>query len=63
MPIFYYNLRCGNPLAEGTVGVHLLDQESARLQAKDAARYMLSQRSSMRFSLDGQIFEVCDEDG
>ncbi|WP_426127700.1 DUF6894 family protein [Pararhizobium sp. PWRC1-1] len=63
MPLFFYNLRSGDILAEGTVGVHSPDLESARTKAKVAARHVLSQRIALRVPIEGQVFEVTDDEG
>lgn len=63
MPMFYYNLRSGDYLAEGTVGVHSPDMESARKSAIIAARHVLTQSAAMRLPANRGIVEVCDDQG
>ncbi|KQV35292.1 hypothetical protein ASC96_29515 [Rhizobium sp. Root1204] len=63
MPLYFFNVRNGDYYNEDTEGLELPDVDTARKEAKDAAREMLAEQIALRVPVCGQTLEVTDEYG
>ncbi|WP_455272944.1 DUF6894 family protein [Rhizobium herbae] len=63
MSKFYFHVRDGTTFEEDTIGIELPDLISAKREANTAAREMLAERLTSGLHVNGQVFEICDDDG
>ena len=63
MPRYYFNVRDGETLSEDVDGIELQDLEAARREAIVAARDIMIDQLRGGEQVDGQIFEIEDEEG
>jgi hypothetical protein len=59
----YFHVRHGDRLSKDPEGAEFRDLETARAEAVRSARELLSQRVLNGEEIDGQAFELTDEDG
>jgi hypothetical protein len=63
MPRFFFHVRDGDDLTNDLEGTDFPDLESARADARTAAREILAEQIDRQGKLSKQIFEICDEAG
>ncbi|MDB5522352.1 MAG: hypothetical protein JWM58_115 [Rhizobium sp.] len=63
MPRYYFNVRDGETISEDVDGIELQDLEAARREAIVAARDIMIDQLRGGEQVDGQIFEIENEDG
>lgn len=63
MPVFYLDIRDGERLLEDSEGFDLPDFNAARAEAMDGVRQILAEIAKVGEVLDGQRFEIVDENG
>lgn len=63
MPRYYFNIRSSEGLIEDPDGTDLPDLDTARTEARQAARDLLASLLRAGEELDGQVFEIVDDQG
>ncbi|MBO0143315.1 hypothetical protein D3C87_1320790 [compost metagenome] len=63
MPRYYFHIRDGDKIAHDPEGADFVDLASAEAEAVKSARELLSQRVFDGELVDGQAFELTDENG
>lgn len=63
MPRYYFNIRSAGGMIHDPDGSDLPDLTAARLEAEQSARDLLASLLRDGGVIDGQVFEITDEDG
>jgi hypothetical protein len=63
MPRFFFHIRNGNDYVADEEGTEVANLAAAEEEASEAAREILAERLLNGEVLDGQTFEIVDEDG
>lgn len=63
MPRYYFHINASDGLIRDPDGTDLPDLDAARLEAEKSARHLLADLLRQGGVLDGQVFEITDDDG
>jgi hypothetical protein len=63
MPRYFFNIRTSDGIIEDPDGSELADLDEARQEASKSARHLLADLLRAGEILDGQTFEITDDDG